>query len=236
MLGNKSELINLQKQNTIYEKDQKVLKSRLTCLNYDYESQLSKKNLQLQHKLENLTKLNQKLSKSPSPRSLSPVLTTIEPLFREIINQKSQIKSIEKAVNETQAKNRLYLEKISVLEKQYEKLLKKSSNRSNNNTLTREFEELNKKFRVFEKSFKSSVVKLEKSIKEKEVELKCLKDEETRLFSKIIKQDQQRRLLNASQNEHVMMVKSGFSSPYPDIHQPGVEFLNRPSIKALYST
>ena len=152
------------------------------------------------------------------------------------MNQKSQIKSIEKAINETQEKKIFYSDKILVLEKKHEKLLKKSLNHTKNIKFLGVFEELTKKFRVFEKSFKSSVGKLEKSIKEKEAELKCLEDEETRLFCKILKQDQQRRLLTNSQNQLFLIMKSGVSSPSPDLHQPGVGFLYKPSIKGLYNT
>lgn len=210
----------------------------MSFLKEDYELKITNKNSELKQKLNTLIKENKRLEKSPNrPVQSHPVTSnSTDSLFQEITYQRSKIRSIERAMDETKEKIKNCSEKFSALEKNHEKLLRKISTFQSNNKFSQTFHELDKKLKAVQNAYKSSVVKLENIIKEKESEQKNLEAEQTRLNTKLFKQDQQKRLLEINQADYFMMKNNNGQGKLLDSFNPDVSFLYKPSIKALYNT
>ena len=231
----KSRLESIQKKTMFYEKEQKTLRSKITFMNVDYEIELANKNLDLQKKLESLQKRNKKVSITPSMTPIGKVPEVEETLHREIKLLKRNIKATNKSIEENLEKIQHFSDKIIDLELKYAELQRQAPALRSENQFKLVFEELIKKFKILETSSKTTKVKLESKIREQEIELKSLQDQETQLQTKIFKQNQQKRLLFISENDYTIRKSQGIREISP-IRQPNIDFLYKPSIKSLYNS
>lgn len=231
----KSRLESIQKKSMFYEKEQKVLRSKITFMNVDYEIELANKNLDLQKKLENLQKVNKKLTVTPCISPIGKMTETEETLHREVKLLKNNIEATKRSIEENLEKINHFSQKITNLESKHAELQRQAPSLRSENQFKLVFEELTKKLKILETSSKTNKVKLESKIRDQELELKSLQDQETQLQTKIFKQNQQKRLLLISQNDYSLRKSQGIRESSPG-RQPLIDFLYKPSIKSLYNS
>jgi hypothetical protein len=234
--GCKSELQSLMKKSLMYEKEEKVLRSRMSFVSVDHEIELSNLNKDLKLKYENLLKENKRLSLLQVSSPQLKQAETEESLFREIQILRTNIKSAEKILEETDFKLKIASEKLKDLEKLHEALLSSLPSSKSPSKNHPNLSDLQKKLKSSEILSKSTKSRLENKLREKENELKSLQDEEVHLRSKLFKQDQQKRLLQISENDYTIRKTMKIRHISPDIRHPDINFLYKPSIKALYNT
>ncbi|OMJ87185.1 hypothetical protein SteCoe_11108 [Stentor coeruleus] len=231
-------LESLQKQLSMYDAEKKLLTTRLGVVSIEREIELTEKIKNFEEKLALLVKENFRLNKSGNS-NLPPIQKSLEneeDLLREVKFQKKNIVILEDKISGINNNIEKSSQKISELEYNLNGL-KMDVVEHKNDIYREKYNELHKKLDVITKAWKSNVLKFENNIKELESFDKSLQDKITQLKSKIIKQDQQRRLLNMSHDDYAKMKKDGEKiSDTPNVYHPDVSFLYKPSVKALYST
>lgn len=168
---------------------------------------------------------------------MPPIQKNVE-TEEDLQNLIKQLKKNISATEEKNANNKVLIEKSGQKAMELETLYNQLKNEAGDEIIDMnkaKFSELRKKFEVLKRVWKSNMQKFENYIKELESVEKNLVDEKTQLKSKIIKHDQQRRLLDMSQDDYKKMMKDGMQVPEMNNVFPGVSFLYKPSVKALYS-
>ncbi|OMJ70097.1 hypothetical protein SteCoe_32014 [Stentor coeruleus] len=228
---------SLHKQLGIYDTEKKILSNRLVEVGGVKEISLNEKIKNLDEKLALLTRENIRLNKYIS--------INLPPIHKNLENEddlQNHIKQLKKTINSIEEKNmsnKMLIEKSGQKAMELENVYNQLKNEAGDTIIDvnkDKYNELGKKLKVLEKAWKCNTQRFENCIKELESVEKNLEDEKTQLKSKIIKYEQQRRLLNMSQDEYRKMIKDGMQAPeITSVFNPGVSFLYKPSVKALYS-
>lgn len=218
--------------------EKKLLINRLGVVSVEREIELTEKIKNLEEKLALLVKENFRLNKFGNS-NLPPIQKSLEneeDLLREVKIQKKNIVVLEDKI--AGINNNIDKSTQKIIELEYNLTgLKEDVIEPKNDVYREKYNDLHKKLDVLKKAWKSNVLKFENNIKELENIDKGLQDKVTQLKSKIIKQDQQRRLLDMSHDDYAKMKKDGEKiSDTPNVYHPDVSFLYKPSVKALYST
>lgn len=227
---------NLQKQIGMYDTEKKILSSRYIEVAGVREISFNEKIKSLEEKLALLTKENTRLNKYIS-MNLPPIQKNVE-TEDDLQNHIKQIKKNISLAEDKNANNKVLIEKSGQKAVELENLYNQLKNEAGDEIIDvnkAKYSELGKKLEVLKRAWKSNTQRFENFIKELEIVEKNLQDEKTQLKSKIIKHDQQRRLLDMSQDDYKKMIKDGMQAPEITNVFPGVSFLYKPSVKALYS-
>ena len=235
----KPRLQNILKQVTIYSKEKASLTSKVTNISLNHELDLVDKIKILEEKLALLVKENLRLNTFRT-HGLPPIAKihneSEEDLQREMKFLQKNIAAVEDAIRAQAEKFKAEQERNLELSNTFESL-KRNTAEIRQDNLSNKANALKNKLKIVQNSWKSNVLKMENMAKECENQLKLLQDKETKVRSRIFKQDQQRRLLEMSHDDYKHMKREGLQiSDTPDVYHPDAGFLYKPSVKALYTT
>jgi hypothetical protein len=231
-------LFNLKKNLEICEKDYTSLQS-LVILRKDPSKIILNKiqaNKVMEQKLHDLSKENERLNKRVDYQEVSN--TSRSELKKTEINLfelKSNIEKTEKAAIHNQSLIQNYTEKINKLQKKYTKL-------SNNytpdsvplNPIQAQFNQLTKKLKIIELNRKNNEYRYKAKILELEKESEILAKQHFKYKAQLFKKNQQKRLMEMSENEMILNKLGSKTPTRGDIHQADASFLYKPTVNKLY--